>query len=106
MAALTQFILLYPSLHKPWHAALSALSLRFLNGSAPTPTRQSLLYAASRLYATLHLTGGKVGAPNLWKKALDETLDFSWNAFFALRSTFPTEGQGYLLYSSGFTDAT
>lgn len=93
LTTLTRLVPLYPNLHRPSHAALSALPLRFLNGNTPNPTSKMLLEAASRLYAALHFTGGKVGAANLWRKALDETLGFVWNAFFALRSTFPTEGQ-------------
>ncbi|KAF8238885.1 hypothetical protein L208DRAFT_1421135 [Tricholoma matsutake] len=93
LTTLTRLVPLYPTLHRPSHAALSALSLRFLDGSAPNPTSKTLLEAASRLYAALHFTGGKVGAANLWRKALDETLGFVWSSFSALRSTFATEGQ-------------
>lgn len=93
LTTLTRLVPLYPTLHRPSHAALSALSLRFLDGSAPNPTSKTLLEAASRLYAALHFTGGKVGAANLWRKALDETLGFVWSSFSALRSTFATEGR-------------
>jgi hypothetical protein len=93
LTTLARLVPLYPNLHRPSYAALSALPLRFLSGNAPIPINKTLLEAASRLYATLHFTGGKVGAANLWRKALDETLGFIWSAFFALRSTFPTEGQ-------------
>jgi len=93
LMTLARLVPLYPNLHRPSHAALSALPLQFLNGNAPNPTSKTLLEAASRLYATLHFTGGKVGAANLWRKALDETLGFVWSAFSALRSTFFTEGR-------------
>lgn len=84
---------LYPTLNRASHPALSALSLRFLNGSVPNPTSKNLLEAASQLYCVLPFTGGKVAAANLWRKAVDDTLTFGWGAFFALRTTFPEEGE-------------
>lgn len=33
-----------------------------------------------------------MGATNLWRKSLDETLAFGWDAFFALRTTFRDGG--------------
>ena len=48
--------------------------------------------AASQLFAALPTIGGKVGAVNFWRKSLDETLAFGWEAFLSLRTTFPTEG--------------
>lgn len=51
-----------------------------------------MLQAASRLYAVIPLTGGKVGAVNLWRKSLEETLAFGWEAFYSLRTTFPLPG--------------
>ncbi|GLB33999.1 putative rRNA processing/ribosome biogenesis [Lyophyllum shimeji] len=92
LETLTILVPLYPTLNRPSHAAISALSLRFLDGSAPNPTSSPLLEAASRLYAVLHFAGGKVGAANLWRKSVDETLAFGWNAFAALRTTFASEG--------------
>ncbi|KAF8076598.1 rRNA processing/ribosome biogenesis-domain-containing protein [Lyophyllum atratum] len=93
LETLTQLVPLYPTLNRASHAALSGLSSRFLNGSAPNPTCNSLLEAASGLYAVLHFTGGKVGAANLWRKSMDETLAFGWSAFSALRTTFPSEAR-------------
>ncbi|KAG6854907.1 hypothetical protein C0991_012097 [Blastosporella zonata] len=91
LATLTHLVPLYPTLYRASHTTLSTLALRFLNGSAPIPTSNSLLKAASKLYTVLHFTGGKVGAANLWRKSVDETLAFGWNAFLALRTTFPSE---------------
>ena len=59
----------------------------------PTPTDADLLKTASRLYSVLHFTGGKVGAANLWRKSLDETLAFTRSALLNIRSTFCTEGK-------------
>lgn len=98
LATLARLVPLYPTLHRASHTALSALSLRFLNGSVPNPTSNALLEAASHLYAVLHFTGGKVGAANLWRKSVDQTLAFGWSAFFALRTTFPGAG-GSLSFS-------
>jgi len=52
--------------------------------------------SASKLYSVLHYTGGKVGAANMWRKAVDDTLFEAWNAFHGLRTTFPDE-HGMLL---------
>ncbi|KAG5648889.1 hypothetical protein DXG03_000238 [Asterophora parasitica] len=100
LETLARLVPLYPTLHRASHSALSALSLRFLNGNAPSPTSTSLLEAASGLYAVLHYTGGKIGAANLWRKSADETLSFGWAAFFALRTTFPSEGWSKCLFQS------
>ncbi|KAG5342288.1 hypothetical protein C0989_003417 [Termitomyces sp. Mn162] len=91
LTTLARLVPLYPTLYRPSYTALSTLVLRFLNGSAPNPTSDSLLRSASRLYTVLHFTGGKIGAANLWRKSLDETLVFGWNAFLALRTTFPSD---------------
>ncbi|KAI0750951.1 rRNA processing/ribosome biogenesis-domain-containing protein [Daedaleopsis nitida] len=92
--ALAHVVSLYPSLCRPLHGSLSNIALRSLNGSAPTPTSRELLEASSKLYATLSLTGGKVNAPNLWRKSLDDTIAFAWGAFLQLRTTYPTQGYG------------
>jgi hypothetical protein len=92
LTALATLIPLYPTLNRPYHAALSTLALRFLNGSAPEPTEATLLHAASSLYATLHYTGGKVGSSNLWRKSVDETIGCAWIEYATLRSTFRTQG--------------
>lgn len=93
MNILTNIIPVYPTAHRASYLALSKLSLRFLDGGTPSPTNQKLLSAASRLYTTLHLTGGKVGASTLWKKTIDETLTFGWTALLSIRTTFPNEGK-------------
>jgi hypothetical protein len=82
---------LHPTLHKPLHPSLSSIAMRFLNGSS-APILNPLLEPASRLYSSLHVTGGKVGASTLWRKAVDETVALAWSAFFASRTTFHTEG--------------
>ncbi|KAF5387632.1 hypothetical protein D9615_000575 [Tricholomella constricta] len=105
LETLTRLVPLYPTLHRASHSALSALSLRFLNGSAPQPTNNSLLEAASGLYSVLHYTGGKVGAANLWRKSVDETLAFAWTAFSALRTTFPFEADNVVAASPSIDEA-
>ncbi|KAH9939977.1 rRNA processing/ribosome biogenesis-domain-containing protein [Amylocystis lapponica] len=92
LSTLAYLIPLYPTLHRSLHPSLSALALRFLNGSAPKPTSEPLLAAASQLYTVLHVTGGKVGAANMWRRSFDETLGFAWAAFLNLRSTSPVSG--------------
>ncbi|CCM05557.1 uncharacterized protein FIBRA_07784 [Fibroporia radiculosa] len=93
LAALTHLIPLYPTLHRSLHSSLSSLALKFLNGSSPRPTPESLAKGAARLYATLHVTGGKVGAGNIWRTSLDETLSFAWTALYNLRTTYDTRNQ-------------
>lgn len=95
MDTLTRLITLYPSAHRAPSTSLSAFSLRHLNGSAISLTNTKLLDAISRLYSVLHLTGGKVGAVNLWRKSTEETMSFGWESLFSLRSTFPDEGTLY-----------
>ncbi|KAI9000871.1 rRNA processing/ribosome biogenesis-domain-containing protein [Trametes punicea] len=85
---LVHIVSLYPTLCRPLHSALSNVALRHLNGSAPSPTPKSMVEACSRLYSILPLTGGKVGAAGLWRKAVDETVAFIWGAFLQLRTTF------------------
>ena len=84
---------LYPSLCRPLHTQLSNIALRSLNGSTPTPTSSELVEAASRLYAVLPLTGGKVNAPTLWRKSLDDTVAFAWGAFLQVRTTYSDRGK-------------
>ncbi|KAJ6598852.1 rRNA processing/ribosome biogenesis-domain-containing protein [Mycena vulgaris] len=93
LSTLALIIPLYPTLHKASHSALSTLCLGLLNGSPFKPPNAALRSAASRLYAILHFTGGKVGAANLWRKAVDETLAFGWTSFLSLRSTFLVDGR-------------
>ncbi|PPR04067.1 hypothetical protein CVT24_010642 [Panaeolus cyanescens] len=88
---LTRLIQVYPSAHRASYPSLNAFALRYLSGFSPGPTPTALLHAAASLYAALHLTGGKVGGAGLWRKALDDTLAFTWTAFLGLRSTFPVE---------------
>ena len=96
MDTLTLLITLYPTAHRAPSAALSAFSLSHLNGSSSTPSNTKILGAISRLYSVLHLTGGKVGAVNLWRKSMEETLSFGHESLFSLRSTFPDEGMLYI----------
>lgn len=71
------------------------------------PATDCLLDATVNLYAVLHFLGGKVGGTNLWRNCLDEVLQFSWSAWLALRTTFPTSAQlshkavGYLCSADG-----
>lgn len=92
--ALTELIPLYPSLHRALQQQISALTLKCLNGSTPRPTSSDLLEAASSLYSVLHLTGGKVGGTSYWRKSLEDTLAFAWDAFHRLRSTFSESQSG------------
>ncbi|KAF8917822.1 rRNA processing/ribosome biogenesis-domain-containing protein [Mucidula mucida] len=92
LRTLTKTVSLYSNIHRSSHALLSTLCLKFLNGHAPTPTHADVLQAASRLYATLPVTGGKVGATNLWKKCLDDTLAFGWDALSLLQSVITPSG--------------
>ena len=89
LSIISKLLYLYPNLHRASYSALSSLALNDLDGSAPNPTVASLLDAASQLYAALHFTGGKINGANLWRKSIEDTILFGWNAFYALRTTFP-----------------
>ncbi|KAJ7590791.1 rRNA processing/ribosome biogenesis-domain-containing protein [Mycena floridula] len=89
---LTCLLPLYPNVFRASHTPLSNLALRLLSGGILPPPSEQMIHSASKLYAALHVTGGKVGAANLWRKSVDETLEFGWNAFLSLRTTFPTDG--------------
>ncbi|KAJ7721169.1 rRNA processing/ribosome biogenesis-domain-containing protein [Mycena maculata] len=93
LSTLALIIPLYPTPHRTSHPALSTLCLGFLNGNPFKPPNKVLTSAASRLYAVLHFTGGKVGAANLWRKSVDDTLTFGWTSFLSLRSTFLVDGR-------------
>ncbi|KAI0320268.1 rRNA processing/ribosome biogenesis-domain-containing protein [Amylostereum chailletii] len=95
--SLVQLVPLYPTLHKALQGQLSNLCLRELNGSSPKPTDTPILQAASKLYSVLPTTGGKVGAAGLWRKSVDETLAFGWEAFVGLRTTFSQDVRTYPL---------
>ena len=96
MDTLTRLITLYPTAHRAPSSALSAFSLRHLNGSPSNPSNTTLLDAISRLYSVLHLTSGKVGAVNLWRRSMEETLSFGYESLFFLRSTFRDEGMLFI----------
>ncbi|KAF7288291.1 RIX1 domain-containing protein [Mycena chlorophos] len=93
LSTLTRLIPLYPTLHRASQNALSSLCFTFLNGNPFKPPNHKLTTAASQLYAVLHLTGGKVGAANLWRKSVDDALAFAWSSFSSLRTTFLVDGR-------------
>ena len=97
MDTLTRLITLYPTAHRAPSSALSAFSLRHLNGSPSNPSNTKLLDAISRLYSVLnlHLTSGKVGAVNLWRRSMEESL-FWLRILVFLHSTFRDEGMLYI----------
>lgn len=92
METITCLVTIYPTTHRTCSNALTTFSLGYLNGTPSGRTNQDLMNAASQLFAALPMIGGKVGAVNLWRKSLDETLAFGWEAFLSLRTTSPTEG--------------
>ncbi|KAG0709826.1 rRNA processing/ribosome biogenesis-domain-containing protein [Suillus ampliporus] len=89
MDTLKDMVILYPSLNRALSPSITDMCHRILNGSAPQRTNKLLLHSAASLYAVLHYTGGKVGAVNLWKKSVDETLQCLWASLMGLRTTFP-----------------
>ncbi|KAK7470430.1 hypothetical protein VKT23_001856 [Stygiomarasmius scandens] len=91
LETLFHLVPLYPNIHRASHAALTSIVTRILMDSSSTYTGQCLVKSASKLYSVLHYTGGKVGAANMWRKAVDDTLFEAWNAFHGLRTTFPDE---------------
>ena len=80
LATLSQLVSLFPSSYKQLRASLSALTLKHLYGSSPALSSTKLVTASSKSYAALPCTGGKVGASSLWRKSVDETLEFTQGA--------------------------
>lgn len=101
MDTLRDVVILFPSLNRASSSSITNMCHQILNGSAPQRTNKLLLHNAAGLYAVLHYTGGKVGAANLWKKSVDETLQCLWAASMGLRTTFPVKNSP--LPSSGLT---
>ncbi|KAG2154981.1 rRNA processing/ribosome biogenesis-domain-containing protein [Suillus bovinus] len=91
MDTLKDMVILYPSLNRALSSSITSMCHKILNGSAPQRTNKLLLHNAAGLYAVLHYTGGKVGAANLWKKSVDETIQCLWSASMGLRTTFPAK---------------
>ncbi|KAK7060454.1 hypothetical protein VNI00_001219 [Paramarasmius palmivorus] len=94
LKTLTRLIPLYPNVHRANYASLSSITLHLLSEQPDHVTTQ-LMKPASELYSVLHLTGGKVGAATLWRKALDERTAAAWAALSALRTTFPDSPKTY-----------
>ncbi|KAF9076870.1 rRNA processing/ribosome biogenesis-domain-containing protein [Rhodocollybia butyracea] len=107
LKTLTRLVPLYPNIHRASHPALSTIVSRiFVHGSAG----QELVRLASELGSVLHFTGGKVGAANLWRKSLDESMVSAWTAFVGVRTTVPDENgrlpQMQLLHEEPITSVT
>ncbi|KAG1906992.1 rRNA processing/ribosome biogenesis-domain-containing protein [Suillus fuscotomentosus] len=103
MDTLKDMVVLYPSLNRALSSSITNVCHQLLNGSAPQRTNKLLLHKAASLYAVLHYTGGKVGAGNLWKKSVDETLQCLWTASMGLRTTFPGKALNNPSPSDGLT---
>ncbi|KAI0743285.1 rRNA processing/ribosome biogenesis-domain-containing protein [Irpex lacteus] len=93
LSSLAHLIVNYPTLHRALQTQLNSTALRYLNGSAPKPLPEALVDASSGLYSVLHHLGGKVGAAAQWRKSVDETIQFAWNALSNLRTTYEYAGQ-------------
>ncbi|KAJ3757971.1 rRNA processing/ribosome biogenesis-domain-containing protein [Lentinula raphanica] len=91
LKTIAKLVPIYPNIHRASHAALSSIVLRIFSESAPIHSSQSLIEPACCLYSVLHHTGGKVGAANLWRISLDESIGSAWTAFTGVRTTFPDE---------------
>ncbi|TFL00553.1 rRNA processing/ribosome biogenesis-domain-containing protein [Pterulicium gracile] len=90
MDAMRRLLKTYPTLLKPSYQSISALTLKHLNGGSPTPVHPSLLDSASKLFASLHYTGGKAGSSSLWKTNIEETVRLARTALAEIRTTFPS----------------
>ena len=92
LESLTEIVRVFPTSHRSMTDPLSRLCLRILDGSTRS-TPSSIASAASRLYASLHVTGGKVGGSALWRKGVDETIVFVRKALGNLRTSYAVEGE-------------
>ena len=106
METLSRLIPFYASAHRASATTLNDFALRYLSGSACSPTNNQIALAASKLYAILPVTAGKVGSVTSWRKSLDETLSFAWNAYLCLRTTSPIESESFRLSISSIDSAT
>lgn len=88
MDTLNSLVFLYPSLLRPVQNPIHKLSLNHLSGAFPSTTSSPLIEAAARLQATLHLTAGKAGGANAWRKTMDGALGTAEHCLYTLRSTF------------------
>lgn len=95
--SLTRVLPLYPTLHRALHPQLSTICLQLLDGSPVVPLSSETIDSASRLYAILHHTGGKVAAATLWRKAVDDTIMFAMAAFRSLRTSVNDDRKCQLL---------
>ena len=93
MKSVAHLVTLYPTTHRASSTNLTSFCLGYLNGPSSCWTKTDIMNSASELYSVLHLTGGKVGSVNLWRKSIDETLSFGWDAFMSLRTTFISQGK-------------
>ncbi|KAJ3935036.1 MAG: rRNA processing/ribosome biogenesis-domain-containing protein [Lentinula lateritia] len=110
LKTLARLIPLYPNIHRASHATLVSIVSRIFFQSAPNHISQQLVEPACLLYSVLHYTGGKVGAANLWRKSLDDSISSAWTAFICVRTTFPDENgrfpQVQLLHEEPATSVT
>ncbi|KAJ3892096.1 rRNA processing/ribosome biogenesis-domain-containing protein [Lentinula edodes] len=110
LKTLARLIPLYPNIHRASHASLLSIVSRIFSQSAPNHISQELVEPACLLYSVLHYTGGKVGAANLWRKSLDDSISSAWTAFMGVRTTFPDENgrfpQVQLLHEEPATSVT
>ena len=98
MKSLAHLITLYPTTHRVSSTNLKTFCLRYLNDTPAYCINMDVINAISDLHSVLHLTGGKVGSVNLWRRSVDETLAFGWDAFMSLRTTFASHGEGGFLF--------
>ncbi|KAJ3907656.1 rRNA processing/ribosome biogenesis-domain-containing protein [Lentinula edodes] len=110
LKTLARLIPLYPNIYRASHASLLSIVSRIFSQSAPNHISQQLVEPACLLYSVLHYTGGKVGAANLWRKSLDDSISSAWTAFIGVRTTFPDENgrfpQVQLLHEEPATSVT
>ena len=92
LETLAQLVKAFPTSHRSMTDSLSKFCLRILDGSSRS-TPPSIALAASSLYASLHVTGGKVGGSALWRKGVDETIIFVKKALDGLRTSYAIEGE-------------
>lgn len=87
LQSLGYLIPLYPTLTRPQYPALSSFCLDLLFGNTSITNDKAVVESVANLYASLHFTGGKAGAPALWRKSLDEVVALAFVALNGLRST-------------------
>ncbi|EJU06292.1 hypothetical protein DACRYDRAFT_44452, partial [Dacryopinax primogenitus] len=87
MRTLTRMLASYPNAHRSLQTQLNNICLANMRGVSLTPTPAALRQASAALFAMVCVTGGKVGAADIWKKTMLGALRSAVDCVGILRRT-------------------